>query len=300
MFRNVFPLAVVAAGLAGAPASADAQRRDRNRDGDRIDTAFAFDRTGTVVLGNRSATIVVMGWDEAKIRIRATADQGSLTLSVSARQVTLEPSRSSDDVEIEVWVPRGARVEAHTNSGDITIHGSRGDVDVQTFSGDVDIVDVGNVTASSLSGDVSIRTSAGVTATTNNGDLSISDAHGAIDATSISGDVSISRAVSKSVKARATSGDVSYSGTVEQGGRYELNSHSGDIEMSVPRDAGAQVDVTTWNGSLDSDFPITIKPTSSMGGDMTKRFSFTIGSGSARITLETFNGDIVITSRGTK
>src|SRR4051812_28302555 len=83
--------------IASSPASARAQRH--SNDGDRIDTTFAFDRTGTVVLGNRSATIIVNGWDEAKIRIRATADQGSLQLSASAKRVTVDPSRSSDDVE---------------------------------------------------------------------------------------------------------------------------------------------------------------------------------------------------------
>ena len=126
------------------------------------------------------------------IRVRASGDQGMLGFTASARRVTIDPSRSSDDVEIEVWVPRGVRVEARTNSGDITIHGTRGDVDAQTSSGDVAITDVREVNATSLSGDVDIRQTTGaVTATTNNGDLSVSDAHGNIDATAISGDVSI-------------------------------------------------------------------------------------------------------------
>jgi DUF4097 and DUF4098 domain-containing protein YvlB len=202
-------------------------------------------------------------------------------------------------VEIEVWVPRGVRVEARTNSGDIAIHGTRGDVVAQTSSGEVSIVDVRQVDATSLSGDVDVRQTTGaVTATANNGDVSVANAHGNIDATAISGDVSISRAVSKIVHGASTSGSVAYSGTVEAGGRYDLTTHSGDVELTLPRDASAQVDVSTWSGSVDSDFSITIKPGSSIGGGMTKHYTFTIGAGSARITAETFSGDIVINSRG--
>jgi DUF4097 and DUF4098 domain-containing protein YvlB len=298
MSRIAIGIAALTVGISVAPAGALAQSRNYR---DRIDTTFQFDRTGTVVLGNGSATIVVNGWDQATIRIRAQGDQGTLGFSASARRVTVDPSRSSDDVEIEVWVPRGVRVEARTNSGDITIHGTRGDVDAQTSSGDISIVDVREVTATSLSGDADIRQTTGaVTATTNNGDLSVSNVHGNIDATAISGDVSITRAVSKIVHGASTSGSVAYSGTVEAGGRYDLTTHSGDVELTLPRDASAQVDVATWNGTVDSDFTITIKPGSSIGSGsgMTKHYTFTIGAGSARITAETFSGDIVINSRG--
>jgi DUF4097 and DUF4098 domain-containing protein YvlB len=288
--------ASLAAGIAVAPARASAQNRNYP---DRIDTTFQFDKAGTVSLGNGSATIVVNGWDQTTVRVRARGDQGTIGFSASARRVTVDPSRSSDDVEIEVWVPRGVRVEARTNSGDVTIRGTRGDVDAQTSSGDVSITDVHAVSVTSLSGDAHIRqTTGGVTVTTNNGDVTVSDVHGDIDATSISGDVSITHAASKIVRASSTSGDVGYSGTIEAGGRYDLTTHSGDVELSLPKDASAQVDVSTWNGTVDSDFTITLKPGSMTGGIGTKHYSFTIGAGSARITAETFSGDIVINSRG--
>src|SRR4051812_26876085 len=120
--------------LASSPSIAAAQQRDR---GDRasIDTSFAFERTGTVSVGNGSATIVVTGWDKPMIQIRARADEGSVRLEASSRLVSIEPTRSHDDVTIELQVPRGVKIDARTNSGDITIHGTGGDVDVQTSSG---------------------------------------------------------------------------------------------------------------------------------------------------------------------
>ena len=299
MNTNAFRIGVIASlvtTLAIVPRDAWAQGRTGRT---RIDTTFQFDRTGTVVLGKGSATIVVTGWDQGTIRIRAQGDQGALRFDASVRRVTIDPSRSSDDVMIQVDVPRGVRIEARTNSGDITIRGTRGDVDAQTSSGDVQIFDVGAVSATSLSGELDIRqTSGSVTATANNGDLGIADAHGDIEATVISGDITISRAVSKTVRASNTSGDIRYAGTIDPQGRYDFTTHSGDVELILPKEANAQVGVTTWSGTIDSEFPITIKPTRGVSGGMTKHYTFTIGSGSAHITAETFSGDIVITSRG--
>src|SRR5207247_64993 len=97
--RTAFRLALVAfavvAGLASAPSGALAQHRYGS---DQIDTTFQFDKTGTLVVGNGSATIVVMGWDQATMRVRAHGDRGQLGFSASARRVTIDPSRSSDDV----------------------------------------------------------------------------------------------------------------------------------------------------------------------------------------------------------
>jgi len=295
--RTAVVASSIAAGLVCLPGDALAQRRNERN---QLDTTFLFDKTGTVTLGRGSATLVVTGWDRGSVRITARGDGGSIRFEASARQVTIDPNRSDDDVTIEVQVPRGVRIVARTNSGDITVRGTRGDIDARTSSGDVAITDAREVSATSLSGDVDVRqTSGAVTVTSNNGDLEITDAHGDVDATSISGSVSIVRAVSKSVRATTTNGDVAYSGTVEPGGRYDLATHSGDIDLTLPRNASAQVSLTTWSGEIVSDVPVTLKAGSRTApSDVTKQFTVTIGSGSARVTAETFSGDIVVTSRG--
>ncbi len=75
-------------------------------------------------------------------------------------------------------------------------------------------------------------------------------------------------------------------------GRYEFNSHSGDIRIAVPG-GGATLDVQTFSGDVDSDFPMTLQPGSRSGG-RGKGMQFTIGGGGARITAQTFSGDITI------
>jgi len=101
------------------------------------------------------------------------------------------------------------------------------------------------------------------------------------------------------VRSHTTSGDLSYEGSIDPSGRYELSAHSGDIRLGIPSNASAQLSVSTWSGTLDSDFPITLRPGEhGIGSGQAKRFTFDIGSGQARIEAETFSGDITISSRG--
>jgi hypothetical protein len=50
--------------------------------------------------------------------------------------------------------------------------------------------------------------------------------------------------------------------------------------------------VATYSGSIESDFPITLKP--GEHGIGTRRFTFEIGKGDARISAESFSGDVTI------
>ena len=83
-------------------------------------------------------------------------------------------------------------------------------------------------------------------------------------------------------------GDVIYEGTVQDGGRYLLSSHNGNITFAVPQGSNATLSVATFAGEFEADFPVTLTEASSGG----KRFSFVLGSGSARVELESFGGTI--------
>jgi len=56
------------------------------------------------------------------------------------------------------------------------------------------------------------------------------------------------------------------------------------------------VTVSTWDGNIDTDFPIMLKP-GARGTSLSKpkRYKFEIGGGGARINAKTFTGDIRIT-----
>lgn len=271
----------------------------------RIDTTVAFSRTGSIDLALDEGTIVVTTWNEERARVRATSDASDLRFDVSSTRLTLERNsgRGDEDARFELTVPRGVRVIVRGRSADVSISGTQGDCEVNTQNGDVILRDVGErIEVSSLNGDVTVDGSAGgVDLRSVSGDLVARGVHGDVEAQSVSGDISIREAASKYVRVQSTSGDVTYSGALDAAGRYSIESHSGDVRITVPQNTGAQLEVSTWSGSIESDFPMTLMPGEhGIGAGRAKRFEFQIGNGGARVSLESFSGDITIYSAGAR
>jgi len=292
--------------LALAPAIAGAQRR-REYDRDyrsSVDTTFSFDRRGLVSLTLGSGDIVVTGWSRDQIRIHATSENGGVRVDASSSRVVLEPSGGygrSGDSRFEVSVPTGVRIVARAQSGDISISGTQGEVDARSQSGDIKIEDVANrLDIGTLSGDIEARTVSGdVQIKSVSGDIRVNDFKGDFEGETVSGGIELHNAIGRFIRSHTTSGDLVYEGSIDPAGRYELSAHSGDIRLTIPASTSAQLSVSTWSGTLESDFPITLRPGEhGIGTGQAKRFTFDIGGGAARISAETFSGDITIGSRG--
>ena len=285
---------------AALPASAQS-RRDRDEDyQSSIDTTFAFDKHGTVSLSLGSGEIVVRGWSRDQIQIRARSERSVIRMDATTTRVSLDLSRPrGGDTRFEVTVPIGVRVSARATNGDISITGTKGGVEAKSQSGDLRIEDVAEmVDLGTFSGDITGRGLSGnINVSAISGDMTLSDIKGDVEATSVSGEIDLRNVTARYVRAKSTSGDVTYDGTIDTTGRYELGSHSGSVYLVIPQNTGALVTVSTYNGAIESDFPITITP-GDHGIGTTKRFTFAIGKGDARISAESFSGDITIRSKG--
>lgn len=279
--------------LIGLAAPLSAQRGGRDAES-RIDTTFAFDRRGVVTLSVGAGEIVVNAWNQDRIRVRASSE-GTFRLDATPARVALEMTRGrSSDTRFEVTVPVGVRVSARATSGDISISGTRGGVDAVTQNGDLQVTDVAEmIDLRTMSGDIIARGMTGnIEINTMNGDVTASDIRGDVEAASVSGDIELRNVIARFIRAKSTSGDLSYEGPVDATGRYEFASHSGGVYLTIPQNAGALFTVATYSGSIESDFPITLKP--GEHGIGTRRFTFEIGKGDARISAESFSGDVTI------
>jgi DUF4097 and DUF4098 domain-containing protein YvlB len=298
-----FVATVLTFGSTGTSAAQTGRRYRSSDDASRIDTTFAFDKNGSITVNASNGDIVITGWSRDQVHVHAVSDDDNLRLTGSSSRVTLDEGggRRGSDTRFEVSVPYGVRVLATSQSGDVSVRGTRGQVEARSQSGDIHVEDVatrldvntlsGGLTATNVGGDAEI--------TTVSGDVKLSDVHGNVDVGTVSGEVELRGVTAKLVRAKTTSGDVTYDGIIDPAGRYEFVAHSGDIRLHVQRDASAQLTVSTWSGSIDSDFPITLKPGEhGIGKTTSKRFTFEIGAGAGRITAESFSGDITISSNG--
>jgi DUF4097 and DUF4098 domain-containing protein YvlB len=300
--RRTIPTFIAAAALLAAAAAPAGAQRDRDEYGSRIDTTIAFGRGGTVELQLTNGEIIVTGWSRDQVRVRATSERSELRMDASGSYLKLglrSGTSRSGDTRFEVSVPVGARVRATTTSGDIRITGSRGEVEARTQRGDIVVQDVGaSADVTAFSGDVDVSNVDGrLNVNVLSGDVQVRRVNGDIEVKTVSGEVEVREARSQLVRINSTSGDIVFDGTIDAAGRYELETHSGDVDLTLPATVGATLILSTYSGGIESDFELTL-PAGGVGADG-KRFTFTLGRGGARITATSFSGDINIRSRGT-
>jgi DUF4097 and DUF4098 domain-containing protein YvlB len=168
-------------------------------------------------------------------------------------------------------VPRSLRLKVATGNGEVSIERAGADVSASTGNGRVTVGQTeGRVNVSTGSGDVQVDGANGpVSVTTGNGRVSITTAKGAVDATTGNGDIDVR------IKSLPVESDMRF------------NSGSGSIRVMLPSNYNGRIDASTGNGSLSSDFEISI-----IGRLESHHIRGTIGSGGPLMRLSTGNGTI--------
>ena len=289
---------ITAAAALALPAVAHAQRDGRSR----LDTTFAFSKGGSVELRVISGNIIVTGWTRPEVKITASVEQGAIESVITSSRVSLDSRMSrfgNGEARFELMVPIGTQVQTGTISGDTRVNATAGEVQITSTSGDIEVIDATNrVTVQTVSGSVRASKLRGRTRIeTTSGDLEIDDVIGELTAHTVSGEIVMQHMQLTQLVTETTSGDVTYSGSIDPRGSYELSAHSGDVRLEIPANTSAKFDLQTFNGKISSRFPITIAPGFSADRTNfrnTRKMQFTIGGGGAHITIETFSGDISI------
>jgi len=307
-FATSFAVRGITAFIVALPLTQLAAAQDR--DARRIDTTFAFGRNGWLDVAIPSGTIIVHGWTRPEARVVGRVESGSLVTEISSSRIGLATrsdrsssrnrSRSSGHETVyEVTVPIGTRVMATSAGGDIRIRGTAGEVQATSAGGNIEVVDATDrITVQTVGGDIRVEKARGrVSIATTGGDLELDDIVGPLTVRAVSSDMRISRVESSDVRIGSTSGDITYEGTVDPKGIYELSTHSGDVGFAIPSGSGAILSLQTYNGEISSAFPMTLQPGENLRRQRGRRMEFEIGGGGARVSITTFSGDITI-SRG--
>lgn len=274
---------MITALLAGALALGVAQQQ--------MDTTFAVRPGGELRLEAMNGTVRIGTWDREAMRVRAT--HGRLA------RIELDRSRSEVDIEVnhrgrpqavnfEITVPRSYDVDIEGLNLAITVDGLRGAAVLQNVEGAITVRGVtGSVDVESVSGGVALEDVRGdITVSTVNEAIRITGGKGNIEAENSNGSIVMRNVDAASVEASTVNGLVEYIGAVRDGGRYFLGAHNGQITMGIPERANARVRVTTHNGRVETAFAVRV------AGSRNNEFGFTLGSGSASIELESYNGTI--------
>ncbi len=160
----------------------------------------------------------------------------------------------------EIYDVRGP-VEASTGSGGIQVENIGGRVDAKTGSGNIRVSRAGGaVTASTGSGGIELNTVNGdANAHTGSGNITVIGATGAVRARAGSGRVRVEKAQSD-VEAQSASGGVSVDGSPKSA-RWNLQSGSGGVDVSLPRGTPFELDAHTGSGSISTTHELLVSGT---------------------------------------
>lgn len=263
MNRNRFHFAVIVAALSLlslAAVAQDFQKSYRLPQGSRV--SIKNISGDVVVKGYDGEAVVVSGYKEGRDRDLISVEDNSTGSNVDVKVRYPERCNCNASVRFEVKVPRMINLDYDAFS---------------SVSGNVEVSEaVGTIRAKSVSGDVRVR-----------------EVAGAIYATSVSGDVSVGEA-SGGVSAKSTSGNVRVDLLRLEGAntnRLEFTSVSGNVEVKMPGSLGAEVEMSTMSGSLETDFPITIEKREWGPGRSARG---RVGDGARALKLSSVSGSVYL------
>jgi DUF4097 and DUF4098 domain-containing protein YvlB len=224
------------------------------------------------------AKVEVEAWERKEIQARVVSEGVRIGLwgSSDTRQVRVRDFQSGNRVELEVripsmnWiigvntrstrielkVPREASLDVHSGDGDLSVRGVKGEINLSTQDGQIE--------ADSLEG--------ALHASTGDGNMRVRGRFESLNLKTGDG----------RIDARISQGSEMVSG-------WSVRSGDGNVELSLPGDFCADLDVHTGDGRITSDLPITVSGSldhSSLRGKLNgggPTFSVHTGDGSVHL-----------------
>lgn len=260
-----------------------------------IDTTIAVEPGARLDVENFQGGVTVTTWERNAVRVVADGPREAIRVRGGGRSVSVrtEHDRGHRDVEYRITVPAGIDLSVHGVGTDVTIRGSRGGVQAHTVNGDISVEGGrGVIQLNSVQGGVSLSGAEGKAEVASVNDaVDVRDFRGDLKATTVNGEVSLRGVDSASIESTTVNGSIVYEGSIRPDGWYRFNTHNGEVVVEIPPGAGATIQVRTFNGEFQSDFPVTASQ-SGRG----KHFNFTLGDGGAQIEMSAFNGKIRLRS----
>ncbi|MDP1569905.1 MAG: hypothetical protein Q8L86_07870 [Vicinamibacterales bacterium] len=252
-----------------------------------------------LVMSNNAGEVHVRTWDRDAVRVEAVHGPRE-RIEVQVAEMTVRVRARTERgpqglIDYRLTVPRWMPVNLSGTYLEATVEGTGAEVTIETVRGSARVRGgSGTISVRSVQGTVSVEGASGrVTASSVNEDIHLADLSGDVSAESTNGNVFLRGIKSSIVDVSTVNGHVAFEGGVQDKGAYRITTHNGDIRVGLGGAANTTVFVRTFRGRFGADFPVTL-PEGQAGNRGSMRFNFTLGSGSARIELQSFGGNIFI------
>lgn len=192
--------------------------------------------------------------------------------------------------DLIVTVPRGCSVHAQTVDGDIVLEGVQGTVNIQGVDPEVRVVGARtSCHVHTVNGDVTVKDAEGdIHLTTTDGDIAAVNCRGSFSTTTVNGDVTVRSSALTRCVMTGTDGDVSVATSIASGGEYRFKTVGGNVDLSIPPDAAADVRMKTVDGELRCELPAEIEEAGR------REWRGRLNGGGSLVSLESTGGDLQI------
>jgi hypothetical protein len=257
-----------------------------------VDTTIAVKRGTRLEVDNFAGEIKVRTWTRDALRIAASHSRRTrvdIDRSASAIRLTAVGRMMPGQVDYELTVPTWMPLDLHGMSAEIDVEGTRAAVQAKTVNGGVRILGGTEMIAeTSVQGAVEVLEAKGrVEVSSINAAVKLRRIDGDVVAESMNGMIVLDGVEAKALEASTVNGSIVFVGPLMSGGVYNLSTHNGSLVVGMSEKPNVAVSVATFSGDFSSSIPLSFDR-----GRRGKRFDFTLGTGSARLELESFQGSV--------
>jgi lia operon protein LiaG len=243
----------------------------------RENGTFGYNADGEGKERGRRVTITGRGGGlDAHANLRVTVPPGKrVAIYLAVGKVAVS------NVEGDLWIDASA--------APVTTSGTRGELDIDVGSGAVQVTDAqGELSVDTGSGTVSVSGIRGehVSIDTGSGEVTASDVRSSeLSIDTGSGDIQVTGLVAPQLVLQTGSGSVvaDVRGEVKE---VRVDTGSGDVTLKLPPTLGAEVDIETSSGDIETDFSVSVTR------HARDHLTGTIGDGKGKIAIETGSGGI--------
>jgi DUF4097 and DUF4098 domain-containing protein YvlB len=212
----------------------------------KINSTYNVAPKALVSVTNHYGSIIVKPSATNQVTVQATSRSQAVRFENEQHGNRVElhaTSKTEGDnlVQYTVFVPSTSWVILKTVRGKIFVDGIARDAVIESTSGEVEVVNA-------LSGaHLHIKTLGGPVRLSN-------IHHGNIEVHSISGDISLENVSESSVSVNTNRGRVDYAGDPGRTGDFNLSSHSGDLDISIPAKSPVRISSNSLKGDPEENF----------------------------------------------
>ncbi|MFH1765463.1 MAG: DUF4097 family beta strand repeat-containing protein [Gemmatimonadota bacterium] len=257
------------------------------------DTLVEVRRGDRLILRDFGGSVYVESWERPFLRAEVGAKESAsfrVQRSGSSLELRLADGEARNrEEELRLVLPpwlnleitgRALEVEVRDLKGELMVRNFRGDLSFRNLAGKVEAYTVeGGIEAYNLTGSARLRTG--------DDDLFVGSSSAALELETVEGEIRMEGIDSHRVSAKTTEGEIEFSGRLLAGGEYGFFSHGGEIQLRLAPPVNLEATILAYEGDFESDFPVKAKGYRSGEG-----LEFTLGTGGARLVIETFDGEI--------